>query len=167
MACVLATGGAARVTDAYVEQLGVEIHDDAPISRDLRGTPYTMFSLARDFRLVRKAEFGDDEKRRLMDMRRSGAVEANAGGVDPLALADKMANSIDSSGKLQDTSCPGAWPWFGARTRPESVDGRRSARTNGAQKLENVAWKVGTSCRHTNQAIKIVGAGDENRTHDT
>ncbi len=39
-------------------------------------------------------------------MRRSGAVEANAGEVDPLALADKMANSIDSSGKLQDTYLP-------------------------------------------------------------
>ncbi len=96
----------ARVTDAYLGRLGVDIHDDAPIFRDVRGNPYTMFSLARDFRLVRKAELGNEEKRRLMDMRRSGAVEANAGEVDPLALADKMANSIDSSGKLQDTYLP-------------------------------------------------------------
>jgi hypothetical protein len=131
VACVLPTGGAARVTDAYVEQLGVEIHDDAPISRDLRGNLYTIFSLARDFRLVRKAEFGDDEKRRLMDMRRSGAVEENAGGVDPLALADKMANSIDSSGKLQDTYLP---------RRVAVVRRADAARKRGRQALRENEW---------------------------
>src|SRR5581483_12224646 len=78
---------------------------DAPIFRDQNGAAYTMFSLARDFRAVRDALFPGD-RRRLMDMRRSGAVEAGAGGVDPLALANKMANSIDRSGELQDTYVP-------------------------------------------------------------
>ena len=64
-----------------------------------------MFSLDRDFRIVRSAEFPGD-KRRLMDMRRSGAVEAQAGEVSPLALAGKMANSVDQSAKLQDTYLP-------------------------------------------------------------
>jgi hypothetical protein len=64
-----------------------------------------MFSLARDFRLVREAVSPGD-KRRLMDMRRSGAIEAGAGEVDPIALANKMANSIDKSGELQDTYLP-------------------------------------------------------------
>ncbi len=85
--------------------MGIELHADAPIFWDLRGKPYTMFSLADDFRSVREAEFPGD-KRRLMDMRRSGAVEAGAGNVHPLALASKMANSIDESSKLQDTYLP-------------------------------------------------------------
>jgi hypothetical protein len=64
-----------------------------------------MFGLADEFRLVRETEFPGD-KRRLMDMRPSGAVEANAGEVQPLALAGKMANSIDVSSKLQETYLP-------------------------------------------------------------
>ena len=95
----------ARLVDAYLKAVGIEVHDDASIFRNARGKPYTMFSLADEFRLVRQAEFPGD-KRRLMDMRRSGAVEANAGEVAPLALASKMANSIDVSAKLQDTYLP-------------------------------------------------------------
>jgi hypothetical protein len=95
----------ARLVDAYLEAVGLELHDDAPIFRDVRGKPYTMFSLDAQFRLVRDVEF-PGEKRRLMDMRRSGAVEAEAGDVAPLALASKMANSIDVSAKLQDTYLP-------------------------------------------------------------
>jgi hypothetical protein len=41
-----------------------------------------------------------------MDFRRSGAVEAHAGNVDPAALAAKMANSINQSKRLQDTYLP-------------------------------------------------------------
>lgn len=95
----------ARAVNAYLELIGVAILEDAPIFRDVRGKPYTMYSLADDFRLIREAEFPGD-KRRLMDMRRSGAVEANVGEVRPLALATKMANSIDESSKLQDTYLP-------------------------------------------------------------
>jgi hypothetical protein len=95
----------ARVVTAYLDKLGITVHEDAPIFRDARGKPYTMFSLADEFRLVRDAVFPGD-KRRLMDMRRSGAVEANAGDVAPLALAGKMANSIDQSAKLQQTYLP-------------------------------------------------------------
>ena len=46
------------------------------------------------------------DKRRLMDMRRSGAVEANAGDVSAEALSAKMANSIADSRKLQKTYLP-------------------------------------------------------------
>ncbi|MFD1983068.1 hypothetical protein ACFSOZ_10325 [Mesorhizobium newzealandense] len=42
--------------------------------------PYTKVSLVDDFADLRTLVFGAGEKRRLMDMRRSGAVEANAGG---------------------------------------------------------------------------------------
>jgi hypothetical protein len=41
-----------------------------------------------------------------MDFRRSGAVEALAGNVDPAALAAKMANSIDQSKDLQRAYLP-------------------------------------------------------------
>jgi hypothetical protein len=91
--------------DAYLATLTFELMDDAPLFRDKDGKPYTMFSLDRDFRAVRAAVFCGDT-RRLMDIRRSGAVEAGAGGVDPFALANKMANSIDRSGELQATYVP-------------------------------------------------------------
>ena len=54
---------------------------------------------------MRAAEFPGD-KRQVMDFRRSGAVEAEAGEVDPGALAKKMANTIDTNRDLQSTYLP-------------------------------------------------------------
>ena len=99
------SGRTERLIAEYRRTLTIELHSDAPMFRDVRGNAYTTFSLDRDFRRVREAEFPGD-KRRLMDMRRSGAVEANAGEVDALSLANKMANSVDRSSKLQDTYLP-------------------------------------------------------------
>jgi hypothetical protein len=59
------------------------------------------------------------DKCKLTDFRRSGAVEAHAGNVDPLVLATKMANSINQSKMLQDTYLP---------KRDDSQDRRRSAK---------------------------------------
>jgi hypothetical protein len=67
--------------------------------------PYTKDTLGDDFRVVREAEFPGD-KRKLMDFRRSGAVEATAGEVNPAALAGKMANTIDQNKELQATYLP-------------------------------------------------------------
>jgi hypothetical protein len=67
--------------------------------------PYTKDTLGRDFRRIRAAELPGDT-RKLMDFRRSGAVEATAGEVAPLLLSRKMANSIDTSKRLQDTYIP-------------------------------------------------------------
>jgi hypothetical protein len=67
--------------------------------------PYTKDTLAKDFRAVREAEFPGD-KRKVMDFRRSGSVEAVAGQVDPAALAGKMANTIDQNKELQATYLP-------------------------------------------------------------
>ncbi|WP_152979709.1 hypothetical protein [Mesorhizobium sp. 1M-11] len=55
-------------------------HTPAPYTRDLRCTV-----------------FGPDEKRRLIDIRQSGAVEANASGGSVEAIAAKMGNSIDQN----------------------------------------------------------------------
>jgi hypothetical protein len=67
--------------------------------------PYTKDTLGDDFRAVRSVEFPGDT-RKLMDFRRSGAVEATAGEVDPAALAGKMANTIDQNKELQATYLP-------------------------------------------------------------
>jgi hypothetical protein len=68
--------------------------------------PYTKDTLGDDFRVVRAAEFGPKEYRKIMDFRRSGAVEALAGNVAPEILAAKMANSIDQNRELQKTYLP-------------------------------------------------------------
>lgn len=107
-----------RLVLAYVDGLGVTLLDDAPIfrsrgftpgrkgGRPRAGVPYTKDSLVDDFADVRRLVFGPTEKRRLMDMRRSGAVEANAGGGAVEAIAAKMGNSIDKSKTLQRTYMP-------------------------------------------------------------
>ncbi|MFO7145413.1 hypothetical protein B9T16_30365, partial [Arthrospira sp. PCC 8006] len=78
---------------------GVTLLDDAPIfrtrghapgtkgGRPQASVPYTKNRLSEDFADVRALVMGADEKRMLMDMRRSGAVEANAGGGSVEALS--------------------------------------------------------------------------------
>ncbi|MEK1890070.1 MAG: hypothetical protein AAAB35_21400, partial [Phyllobacterium sp.] len=50
-------------------------------------------------------EFPGD-KRMMLDFRRSGAVEAVAGGAAPAQLSAKLANSIGESKKLEATYAP-------------------------------------------------------------
>lgn len=107
-----------RLILAYVDGLGVTLLDDAPIfrsrghtpgakgGRPRAGVPYTKDTLIDDFADLRRLVFGPDEKRRMMDLRRSGAVEANAGGGSVEAIAAKMGNSIDESKALQKTYMP-------------------------------------------------------------
>jgi hypothetical protein len=102
----------------YLEDLGVTLLEDAPIfrtrgyapgpkgGRPRSGAPYTKDSLVDDFADLRRMVFGPDEKRRLMDMRRSGAVEANAGGGSVESISAKMGNSIDQSKTLQKVYMP-------------------------------------------------------------
>jgi hypothetical protein len=78
----------------------------AILFRNRSGAPYSKDTLGDDFRDIRAAEFGPGEKRQLQDMRRSAAIEATAGGVDPAALANKMGNSIDENRELQITYVP-------------------------------------------------------------
>ena len=93
------------VLDAYLVTLPVVLHHDAPIFRNRSGMPYSKDTLGDDFRSVRNAVFSGD-KRRLMDMRRSGSVEADAGGVSSEDLSAKMGNSIGQSARLQKTYLP-------------------------------------------------------------
>lgn len=104
--------------DAYIEALGFELMPNAPIFRT-RGsgttakggkphepTPYSKNKLGFDFRIVRTAEFGPKETRQLADMRRSGTVEATAGGASAQAISTKMANTFATSALLQQTYSP-------------------------------------------------------------
>jgi phosphatidylserine/phosphatidylglycerophosphate/cardiolipin synthase-like enzyme len=95
-----------RLVLTYLVKLGVELHPDALLFRNRSGNRYRDDTLGDDFRSVREIAFPGD-KRRLMDMRRSGTVEAVAGGAGPLDLAAKMANSIDRSNVLHKTYAPG------------------------------------------------------------
>jgi hypothetical protein len=107
-----------RLVLTYIESLGVRLLDDAPIfrsrgyapgpkgGRPRPGVPYTKDALVADFADLRRLVFGPDEKRQLRDMRRSGAVEANAGGAAVEAISAKMGNSIDQSRTLQKTYMP-------------------------------------------------------------
>lgn len=109
---------AQRLVHAYLNSQNFVLHDDAPIFRtkgfapgDKGGrprlpVPYTKDKLVSDFAEVRLELFGEEETRRLMDMRRTGAVEANAGGASVEFLAAKMGNSIDQNRKLQKTYMP-------------------------------------------------------------
>ena len=86
-----------------------------------------------------KAEFPGDT-RKLMDFRRSGSQEAQAGDVSPLALATKLANSISQSKRLQDTYLP---------KRAATVRLADEARKRGRQKLRTE--------RPANKKLKLTG----------
>lgn len=90
----------------YLEELGCELTPEATLFRNTEGTPYpTKDRLARAFSRLRDRVIPGD-RRTIMDTRRSGAVEALAGSVDPGALAAKMGNQIDDARALQATYLP-------------------------------------------------------------
>lgn len=140
-----------RLVLAYVESLGVTLLDDAPIfrsrgfapgpkgGRPRAGVPYTKDSLVDDFADLRKLVFGEDEKRRLMDMRRSGAVEANAGGASVEAISAKMGNSIDENKALQKTYMPVNL----AAVRSADASRRKGRKLLGQERNEYKKLKLG------------------------
>ncbi len=75
------------------------------IFRTRRGAAYRKNSFSEDFRDVRAVEFPGDS-RMMLDFRRSGSVEAVAGGVEGTVLSAKLANSISESKKLEQTYVP-------------------------------------------------------------
>ena len=75
------------------------------IRRCVSRTHYREATLAHDFAAVRELVFKGD-RRRLMDMRRSGAAEAVAGHAKPGTLSAKLANSIETSNLLHKTYSP-------------------------------------------------------------
>jgi hypothetical protein len=114
------------ILTAYVRKLGIEQMPDAPIFRNRSGAPYSKDTLGDDFRDVREA-IDPTEKRQLADMRRSGAIEGDAGGGSEADQSNKMANSIDTNKRLRKTYNPVNVP---------SVRRFDDAREIGAKKLE-------------------------------
>lgn len=100
-------GGASteRLVTVYLERMAIELHPDAVLFRTRSGGAYGRETLAHDFAAMRAIAFPDD-KRRLMDMRRSGVIEAVAGDAGPIGLAAKLANSIGRSNTLHKTYAP-------------------------------------------------------------
>jgi hypothetical protein len=109
------------ILEAYLAELalpGTEMLDSAPIFRTAgsepgpkggrrwRPQPYSTSKMDRDFREIREAVFGPDEHRQLADMRRSGAVEGDAGGASLADQSNKMANTVAASSKLRKTYNP-------------------------------------------------------------
>lgn len=114
----LLSARATALLDAYVAGLGFALLADAPLLR-MRGfaptakggrprppQPYTSDYLSKDFRVVRSALFGEAEARQLLDLRRSGAVEAIAGGAGAEQLSRAMGNTLSASNALFDTYVP-------------------------------------------------------------
>lgn len=94
------------IVNTYIAGLGVELLANAPIFRNRSGCPYSKDTLGDDFRVVRTAVFGPAENRTLADFRRSGAIEAAAGGADPGTIAAKMANTLSASNALHRAYIP-------------------------------------------------------------
>jgi hypothetical protein len=94
-----------RLVSTYLASLQIDLHPEAILFRTRSGSPYSRDTLAHDFAAVRALAFPGD-KRRLMDMRRSGVVEAIAGNAGPIGLAAKLANSIGRSNTLHKTYAP-------------------------------------------------------------
>jgi hypothetical protein len=86
----------------YLATLPGEPLPAAPIFRNRSGRPYSKDTLGDDFRDIR----GDKETRTLADMRRSGAVEAQAGGASDDIIAQKLANDVGSNEALRRTYLP-------------------------------------------------------------
>ena len=97
---------AAFVVRAYLGELGADIHDAAPIFRNRSGHRYLKNAFAEDFREVRAAEFGPLENRKMLDFRRSGAVEAIVGDADLEDVAHAMGNTLSTSNQLFKTYVP-------------------------------------------------------------
>jgi hypothetical protein len=93
------------LVNTYLAKLHVDLHPDAVLFRTRSGAAYSRETLGHDFAAVRALLFPGD-RRRLMDMRRSGVVEAVAGGAGPLGLSAKLANSISRSNTLHKTYAP-------------------------------------------------------------
>jgi len=91
---------------AYLERIGIQLHNEAYIFRNRSGAPYSKDTLGDDFRAVRRAAFGERERRTLADFRRSGAQEAITGDATPAALAHAMGNTLSASNSLFATYCP-------------------------------------------------------------
>jgi hypothetical protein len=113
------TPWAQAILREYIRGFGAEFMVNVPIFRTTatktvpgRGgrprpsVPYTKDRLVKDFDKIRELTFGPEETRKLSDMRRSGAVEGDAGGGSVTDQSNKMANTVSTNNKLRKTYNP-------------------------------------------------------------
>ena len=93
-----------RLLDTYLE--GKHFTPKAQILRNRSGRAYSSDTMGDDFRDIRLALFGSDDRRAMIDLRRSGAVEAIRGGADAEGLSAKMANNLSASNAIHKTYVP-------------------------------------------------------------
>jgi hypothetical protein len=106
------------ILKTYIATLGCELLDNTPLfrtsgsepgpkgGRRWRPQPYSKDLLEKHFAEIRALVFGPDEHRQLADLRRSGAVEGDAGGASPADASSKMANTISVSNRLRKVYNP-------------------------------------------------------------
>jgi hypothetical protein len=114
-----------RLVRGYLDSFNVQLLPDAILFRNRSNNPYRDDTLGDDFRAVWELVFPGD-RRRLMDIRRSGVVEAIAGDAGPLGLAAKLANSIQQSNELHRTYAP---------VNIEAIRNTDDARLKGRRKM--------------------------------
>jgi len=144
-----------RLVEAYLAQCGAERLPDAVLFRTRTGLAYRDARLSRDFAAVRDLAFPRDS-RLLMDMRRSGTVEAIAGGADAVGLSAKMANSIGHSNKLHKTYAPVDLEAV-RNTDVARVEGRRKIRARnkkGEKVSTQQSGKVSTDGEVRSKSLK-------------
>lgn len=115
--------------DRYLAGLaagGITILDTAPLIRHRSGAAYTKDKLGQDFRRIRD-RLWIGEARQLLDMRRTGNVEAAVGGAKPQELSAKQGNTIAQSNALFETYTP---------TQLTAVRQADTARTLGRRRLK-------------------------------
>jgi hypothetical protein len=114
---------------AYLKKLGLDMLDTTPLfwtrggqpvsrkggigrggnrggGRPVAPKPYGKDRLEKDFARIRKLAFGEAEMRQLSHMRRSGAVEGDAGGASVADQSNKMANTVAANNRLRKVYNP-------------------------------------------------------------
>ena len=134
--------------------LAIELHPDAVLFRTRTGEAYCREPLAHDFADVRALTFPGD-KRRLMDMRRSGVVEAVAGDARPVGLAAKLANSIGRSNTLHKTYAPVDIEAV-RNTDAARLKGRRRMRARERKRVKSLKKVVGRSVKFWRTSAKAL-----------
>jgi len=113
------------------------LNPNPPLPKESKGSrwqpkPYTQNQLGRDFRKVRGIAFGKTETRTFADMRRSGLMEADAGGATAEVMSNKAANTMDANKRLKKTYNPVNLP---------SVRSADAHRLVGREKLKKLNGK--------------------------
>ncbi len=92
---------------AYVQTLGVAVLPDQPFLRTSRDAhEYRKARFIEDFAQARAAAFGEEEKRRFQDIRRSANIEAELGDATPEERAAMLANRLDKDAALDAVYTP-------------------------------------------------------------